>query len=526
MLDLISILLIDDDEDDFLITQDLIDDIPQQRYRIDWASSYEEGWERIQQQSYDVYLVDYRLGAHTGLDLIEAAKEQALSRPIILLTGQGDFETDARAMQLGAADYLVKNQLSADKLERSIRYAIQQAKNLHEIRTLNAELEERVERRTQALRQAVADLRQSQQLFHSIAQNFPNGAIMVLDQQLNFVFVQGTELLRIGLNGAEMLGKSIFSIFPPKEEEQLKQNLGTVLEGEPTSFEIPFQQSIYSMKGVPLLDPHSQIEQVLLVANNITREKKAEEEIRNALEKEKQLSELKSRFVSMASHEFRTPLGTILSSASLLARYDQTEQQPKRIKHIQRIKSSVTNLTTILEDFLSITRLEEGSIKLRLEEFLLKPFFEEVISDVKGLLKPDQRIELEGQDGLEVCLDKFFLRNILNNLLSNAIKYSHEGTLIRVRILEHFEELQFEVIDQGIGIPEDEQHHLFERFFRAKNATNIQGTGLGLNILKKYVDHLGGQVHLESQINQGTTFKVCCPLRLEASESDVEVTLK
>ncbi|MBK6619435.1 MAG: PAS domain-containing sensor histidine kinase [Saprospirales bacterium] len=246
-------------------------------------------------------------------------------------------------------------------------------------------------------------------------------------------------------------------------------------------------------------------------AENALRESTLE--IQKALEKEKELSELKSRFVSMASHEFRTPLSTILSSISLLSRYTETSQQDKRDKHINRIKSSVRNLTGILNDFLSLSKLEEGKIENLPSEFDIGELCPEVIDEIQGLLKDGQEIVHEGLGSpLFVRWDKRLVKNILFNLLSNAIKYSDEGKKIFMK--ERLEEDFFliDIIDKGIGIPDADQPYLFTRFFRAANATNIQGTGLGLNIVKRYIDLVGGSITFESQLNEGTIFTVCLPL--------------
>ncbi|MBK6902704.1 MAG: PAS domain-containing sensor histidine kinase [Saprospirales bacterium] len=246
-------------------------------------------------------------------------------------------------------------------------------------------------------------------------------------------------------------------------------------------------------------------------AENALRESTLE--IQKALEKEKELSELKSRFVSMASHEFRTPLSTILSSISLLSRYTETSQQDKRDKHINRIKSSVRNLTGILNDFLSLSKLEEGKIENLPSEFDIGELCPEVIDEIQGLLKDGQEIVHEGLGSpLFVRWDKRLVKNILFNLLSNAIKYSDEGKKIFMK--ERLEEDFFliDIVDKGIGIPDADQPYLFTRFFRAANATNIQGTGLGLNIVKRYIDLVGGSITFESQLNEGTIFTVCLPL--------------
>jgi len=239
--------------------------------------------------------------------------------------------------------------------------------------------------------------------------------------------------------------------------------------------------------------------------------KKSQTEVRKALEKEKELNELKSRFVSMASHEFRTPLSTILSSSSLIARYTEPGTEAKREKHVNRIKSAVGNLTNILNDFLSLSKLEEGIFENVPETFDLVELANLVIDELKMICKSNQTIIYEHSTVRKaVILDKKFTHNILINLLSNAIKYSEKDIFLTKKITEN--QILIIVKDQGIGIPETEQEYLFTRFFRAKNATNIQGTGLGLNIVRKYLELMGGTITFESKLNQGTTFKIVFPL--------------
>lgn len=238
---------------------------------------------------------------------------------------------------------------------------------------------------------------------------------------------------------------------------------------------------------------------------------KAEEDVRHALEKEKELGELKSRFVSTASHEFRTPLATILSSVSLIAKYDKPEDNDKRAKHIERIKSSVNNLREILNEFLSIGKLEEGKVEYNPTEFNLKDFTKATIEEVHVLTKEGQHIITDYSGQETVRTDQQFIKNILINLLSNAIKFSDEGKKIWCTIDADNENISIQVRDEGIGMAEEDQKNLFERFFRAKNAINIQGTGLGLNIVKKYVELAGGNISFSSKLNQGSVFNVTLP---------------
>lgn len=245
-------------------------------------------------------------------------------------------------------------------------------------------------------------------------------------------------------------------------------------------------------------------------AENALRE--TEKEIRKALEAERELSELKSRFVSMASHEFRTPLSTILSSASLIGRYAEEGQQAQRLRHIDRIKSAVQNLTGILNDFLSLSKLEEGKIHNQPVEFILDELFDEVIDEMQGLLKTGQQIIFEKDPSpVRLFLDKRLLKNVLFNLLSNAIKYSDPGQRIWCVRKIAGELISIEVRDEGIGIPQADQQHLFSRFFRAANSINIQGTGLGLNIVKRYLELLGGSIAFHSVEGEGTSFTVLIP---------------
>jgi PAS domain S-box-containing protein len=247
--------------------------------------------------------------------------------------------------------------------------------------------------------------------------------------------------------------------------------------------------------------------------DEILERKKAQEDVISALENEKELNELKSRFVSMASHEFRTPLSAILSSASLISKYNDPGTEEKRLKHVDKIKSSINNLNNILNDFLSLAKIEEGKTDVQKYEFDISNLAQEVMSDIEEVLKKGQYIELRKfGTARKLQSDEKLLKNILINLLSNAIKYSHENSKIIFDIIYGKKSIDVHITDNGIGIDKNDQKHLFERFFRAKNATNIQGTGLGLHIVKKYVEMLSGTINFESQLNIGTTFKVKLPL--------------
>jgi PAS domain S-box-containing protein len=240
--------------------------------------------------------------------------------------------------------------------------------------------------------------------------------------------------------------------------------------------------------------------------------KLAEKSVREALEAEKELNALKSRFVSMASHEFRTPLSTIMSSVDLIARYSDGPQRDKVERHVAKIRGKVRELTTMLNDFLSLDKLEQGMVRCTVSEVDVVHLCIELVEELRSLTKPGQEIIYDhGGDQRTVLQDRQMLAHVLSNLVSNAIKYSPENKRIKLATSVANGTLLIEVSDEGMGIPVEDQQHLFERFFRASNAFTVQGTGLGLNIVRKYLDLMGGTIHFTSEPGKGSTFTAELP---------------
>jgi PAS domain S-box-containing protein len=246
----------------------------------------------------------------------------------------------------------------------------------------------------------------------------------------------------------------------------------------------------------------------------------AHNKLSDALSQERELGELKSRFVSMASHEFRTPLSTIQSSAGLINSYADRDDISNVKKHALKIKSAVNNLNTILTEFLSLGKLEEGETKASLQKMNIRETVESTENELRAMFKTGQEFSYFHYGPEEVMLDPGLIKLTLLNLLSNAIKYTPENKNIRVETSVDHNELSLCVIDQGIGIPKEDQKYLFSRFFRATNASNIQGTGLGLYIVKRYVELMGGSLDLESEENVGTTVSAIFELQPETTESE------
>jgi len=236
-------------------------------------------------------------------------------------------------------------------------------------------------------------------------------------------------------------------------------------------------------------------DRTLMLQEALLALEKSREELNLAYEKEKELGVLKSRFVSMASHEFRTPLSIILSSISLVKRYSNPEELHNQGRHIEKIQNAVKTLSFIMDDFLSLGKLEEGLVEVNMESVSKQIFLadiDELLQELNQLSRKDQQIELSHAILNEfLSTDRKLLRNILMNLVTNAIKYSPEKSVISIHCNCKYGELQISVRDQGIGISKEDQKHLFERFFRATNVTGIQGTGLGLHIVGRYLDLMG-----------------------------------
>jgi PAS domain S-box-containing protein len=254
---------------------------------------------------------------------------------------------------------------------------------------------------------------------------------------------------------------------------------------------------------------------ILELKDEVVKRKDAEYKMKESLRKERELNDLKTKFLSLVSHEFKTPLSGILSSTSLIAKYTETSQQEKRDKHIRTIKSKVKYLDNILNDFLSVERLESGKVNYKFSNFPLSKVLNEVIYDANMMLKMGQKINYPHNiDDINIDFDEKILELIFSNLLRNAIKYSSENSIIDIRVAVNGEVLIIEFEDNGMGIPKKEKKFIFNRYFRAENALLSQGTGIGLNIVKTHLESLGGTISFESEEMKGSIFTIKIPISI------------
>lgn len=251
---------------------------------------------------------------------------------------------------------------------------------------------------------------------------------------------------------------------------------------------------------------------VLDLKEEINRRHKAESKIKASLEKERELNNLKTKFLSMVSHEFKTPLSGILTSATLAGKYPKEDQQPKREKHLKTIKAKVKYLNSILSDFLSLERMETGKVDYKFTKFPLSRVINTVVYEANMLLKDGQKINYpDNIDEIELYFDEKILQLSLTNLLNNSIKYSPEGKEISITANNRENNFILHITDEGIGIPEQEKKHIFRRYFRAENAVLQEGTGIGLNIIKNHLENLNAKLKFESQLGKGSTFSIEIP---------------
>ncbi|HEX5551993.1 MAG TPA: PAS domain-containing sensor histidine kinase [Chitinophagaceae bacterium] len=361
---------------------------------------------------------------------------------------------------------------------------------------------------------------QSQKLLFEAVFQYATMGVLITEESGKIILANHFVLRSFGYTSAELLGKPVEYIIPQRfhrhhvdyrkvytcHAETRAMGAGRDLFGlRKDGSEFPVEVSLSPFKtGNELLVI------AFIVDISVRKEKeKAEKEYESALlslAKEKELNDMKSRFISMASHEFKTPLSTILSSASLLSKYTKAEDQLQRERHIERIKSSVIHLNSTLNEFLDLGQIEHGNIQTHLTNFDLRELIHEVWAEVESLKGKDRDIRLKYEGGEMIGTDRHLLKNILVNLLSNAFKFSPDKAPVEVTCLVGKDETTIKIKDHGVGISPEDGGHIYNLFYRGNNVLHIAGTGLGLAIVSRYAELIHATLTFTSELNKGTEF--------------------
>jgi PAS domain S-box-containing protein len=376
--------------------------------------------------------------------------------------------------------------------------------------------------------QAEEALRASEERFRQLAENIHDVFwISTLDwSQMLYVSPAYEELWGCTCESLYEQPMSFLDVVYPQDRPRILEGIGNLKTGEPAFSEFRVLRPDGSMGWMwsrifPIRDESGKVYRVAGITEDVTELKHAEEEIRHALAKEKELGELKSRFISVASHEFRTPLSSILGSAELLERYGHKWAEEKKLQHLHKIQTGVKNMTQLLDDVLVVGKAEAGKLEFNPVPLDLEQFCRGLVEEMQIQAGAHHTLTFTQRGHCaDARMDEKLLRHILTNLLSNAIKYSPQGGTVQFDLDCQVDQATFRVQDQGIGIPPEAQQQVFDTFHRAGNVGKIPGTGLGMSIVKKSVDLHGGMISFTSQVGVGTTFTVGIPLHLSAREAN------
>ena len=365
----------------------------------------------------------------------------------------------------------------------------------------------------------LVDDQTQKQLFEAIFQHATMG-ILITEQNGQIVLANRFALEGFGYNQMELLGKRVESLIPKRYHHQ-HTDFRKDYNAHATTRAMGAGRDLFGLRKdgteFPVevsLSPIKTGDRLLVIAFiidiTVRKEKeRAEKEFEKALvslNKEKELNEMKSRFISMASHEFKTPLATILSSASLIAKYPKEKDQAQREKHVDRIKSSVTHLNSTLNEFLDFGQIEHGNIPVHRSQFDLEAFLLEIIQEVESILGRKRDIQLAMTGTITIFTDRHLLKTILINLITNAIKFSADNTVVLISGYTNKTGTTIAVQDAGVGIAPEDATQIYNLFYRGNNVLHIKGTGLGLAIVHRYIELLHATLHFTSELNKGTTF--------------------
>lgn len=521
----VRILLIDDDEDDYFLTRDLLSEIPNAGFELEWVADYQKGLEAMCSGEYDVFLLDYRLGARTGVELLRDANCRGCCAPVILLTGLGEREVDVAAMEAGASDFLEKSRLDAATLDRAIRYSLLQKRQADE-------LERQVALRTTELAQANSSLqnevserkrveealRESEASFRHLADSMPQMVwVAAADGSLEFINRQWTEYTGLTLEQSrerDWLDRVVHpedsAIFTTRAEEARER-------GSPYQVEFRLKRASdgtyrwFLARGVPVHNKHGEMIHWYGTSTDINDQKRIQEMLRDS-------DRRKDEFLATLAHELRNPLAPIRNALEIMRLAGSDTQTMERGRSM--VERQVQQLVRLIDDLLDISRITRGKVQLRKEKI-------DVAKVVQSALETCQPFVERGGQTLTVELpkqpifveaDPARLTQVLVNLLHNASKYTDPGGRIDLRVEQQFQNVVFRVRDTGIGIAPPMLTRIFEMFTQTGRAEDRSqgGLGIGLSLVRGLVELHGGKVEATSEgIGKGSEFVVTLPSQVD-----------
>ncbi|MEG4454058.1 ATP-binding protein [Microcoleus sp. N9_A1] len=492
----IKILLVEDNPADADLLAELLEVSVGVQWELVSVEYLHQAIAHLSKQPFDVVLLDLSLPDSHGLETLTRLREVAPDTAMVVMTGLDDEAIALESVRLGAQDYIVKGHITTQLLVRTIRYAIERSQTFQMLRES--------ERRFRAIFDS------SFQLTKLLT---PQGIVLEVNE---------TALDFAGLRSEDIVGRPMWEMAIWAQSlqvcEQLQCAIGKASRGEFFRSEIDLLGKSGQIMTVdfslkPVKNETGQVLLLIAEARDISDRKRAEAEILKALAREKELSELRAKFVTMVSHEFRTPLTTIQFSAGLLQDYSSQWPQDKKSTHFVRIQLAIKRMTELLEDILVIGKIEANTLQFQPVSLNLEKFCRLLVEEQQLNDSNQHPIAFQYEGGnCEAQMDEKLLQQILGNILSNAIKYSPAGSTVSLHLNCQNKEAIFQVQDQGIGIPQADRERILETFYRATNVGTISGTGLGLAIVKRAVELHGGKLAIDSQEGKGTTFTITLPL--------------
>lgn len=490
-----KLLLIDDDEEEFILLKKLLAKSKTLSITLDWASNFDDGFRLSCQGEHDIFCIDFNLGNRTGLELIEEIKKVGCDKPIILLTGIDDDMLGMKAIKQGAEDYLVKGEITTHLLERSILYSYERHKaKKHEQERINQEM-----------------IKKNEQLLTDVL-NSLSAQIAVINANAHIIRVNKAWSMHsfdygdIELHEQIKEGKNYLSILKEHAQDtritEAVAGIKQVLTKSQDEFQIEFsvgdneKKRWFLLQATPL---QSKEGGAVISHTDITQRI--------------QLEKLKDEFLSIASHELKTPLTTIKGYIQLLTKYIQQEGTTKMIQYIHQADIYTDKLNQLITSLLDISRIQAGKLILNKEIVNFSPIIANVV-DAMQHLSEKHTLVYKGDSTLEVVMDKERIEQVLMNLISNAMKYTPNASKIFITLKKKADFALVSIEDHGIGIEKKDQNHLFQRFFRVKNTTkNYSGLGIGLYISSEIIERHSGSIWVESEFGRGSTFYFTIPLR-------------